>query len=56
MREAKKRDGSPVVSGANATQALEGQKKKQYIVLRQDIAEITCYNCNKKCYYTKDCT
>lgn len=22
----------------------------------QDIAEITCYNCNKKGYYTKDCT
>ncbi len=47
-----RRDGSPAATGANATQATEGQKKKRRDGQgpKRDISEITCYNCNKKGY------
>ncbi len=52
------RDGSPVAMGANATQAIEGQKKKRRDSQgpKRDISEITCYNCNKKGHYSRNCT
>ncbi len=51
-------DGSPVATGANTTQATEGQKKKRRDGQgpKRDISEITCYNCNKKGHYSRDCT
>ncbi len=51
-------DGSLVKIGANATQATEGQKKKRRNGQgpKRDISKITCYNCNKKGYYSRDCT
>ncbi len=54
----KGRDVSPATMGANATQATEGQKKKWRNSQgpKRDISEITCYNCNKKGHYSKDCT
>ncbi len=63
-----KKDSTPTAptSGANATQAtgnavaaLGGQKKKQQREgqgPRKDIFETTCYNCNKKGYYSRDFT
>ncbi len=43
--------------GANITQVIEGQKKKQHNSQgpKRDISEITCYNYNKKGHYSKDC-
>lgn len=53
-----RRDGNPVAIGANATKAIEGQKMKwrDRQGSKKDIFEMTCYNCNKKCYYSKYCT
>ncbi len=51
------RDGSPAAMGVNATQVTEDQKKKWRDGQgpKRDISEITCYNCNKKDYYSRDC-
>ncbi len=52
------RDVSPAATGTNATQATEGQKKKRRNGQgsKTDISEITCYNCNKKGHYSRECT
>ncbi len=51
-------DGSSAITGTNATQAIKGQKKKRHDGQgpKMDISEITCYNCNKKGHYSRDCT
>ncbi len=51
-----RRDGSPVVTGVNAIQATEDQKKKRRNGQdpKKDISEITYYNCNKKGHYFRD--
>lgn len=54
----KSQDSSPVTMGANAIQAIKGQKKKRRNSQgpKRDISEITCYNCNKKGNYSRNCT
>ncbi len=52
------RDGSLTTTGANTTQTIEDQKKNWHNSQgsKRDILEITCYNCNKKGHYSRDCT
>lgn len=51
----KRQDESPAVMGVNAAKAIKSQKKwYNGQGPKKDISKIICYNCNKKCYYSKD--
>lgn len=54
----KKLDCNSATTDANTAQIKKDQKKKRCNGRdpRNDISEITCYNCHKKGHYSKNCT